>query len=435
MRSKLPASGPSSGAWIRIALALLIASIVPDADAALTGKIKGSVEDQAGATVPGIELNFFPAEGGLPRKLETDKKGRFSHNFFPAGSYRVELADSDAAYLKSMRYVLRDPGGIEVMREQGDANPESGFPPFRVGPDQTAELLFVIATKEQQAKAAEAVALASVSDELKDVAARFAAGDMQAVLDKTRRLIEKNPDLASAHYLEGMALSRLDRLDEAETSLRTALSQGGDQPGVEGALGTVLLRQGQALSAADAADQARPRYDEARTLLKKELDRTPDALPLLMNYAAALEHSDPDRELPGVLDQLMAAEPERRSQHLRRLAKWHYDRGDLDQALATLRQIPRTDAAGASVAYSIAAKMFNDGQVTAATEVAELGLEFDASNADLYRLLARAYLSEDRRSDAVTALKRFLELRPDDPEAAVERDLLQRLEALEHPKN
>jgi tetratricopeptide (TPR) repeat protein len=229
-----------------------------------------------------------------------------------------------------------------------------------------------------------------------------------------------------------MALSRLGRLDEAEAALRAALGSA-DQPGVDGALGTVLLRQGQSLTAANRAEEANAKFEEARIFLENELERTPDSLPLLTNYSTVLEHADPEGALPAVLAKLMEAEPEQRTFHLHRLAKWHFDRGETNEALAVLEQLPRSDRDGAGVAYAIAARLFNDGQVAEATRVAEMGLEFDAKQADLYRLLSRAYLSEDRKSDAIGALKRFLELRPDDPEAAIERELLARLEALENP--
>lgn len=426
MRSKLRASW---SAWILTAV--LVGVFAIPAQAALMGKVAGVVRDTEGKPVAGLVLNFFPEEGGLPRKLKTDKQGRFSHSFFPAGSYRVELAEG-TGFLKSLHYVLRDSAGIEITNQQGDANPETGFPPLRVGPDEKAELTFVLASPEYQKQVAESLAIQEVSGDLKAVAAKYEAGDMEGVVAQTKQLLEKNPKLATAHYLQGMAYSRLGRLDQAAAALRAALDSA-EQPGVDGALGTVLLQQGQALTAENRSEEAKARFEEARVYLKKELERTPDSLPLLTNYSTVLEHADPEGALPAVLAKLLEAEPDQRTRHLYRLAKWHFDLGETDKALEVAQQIPRSTPDGAMVAYSIAARLFNEGKTADAIKVANMGLEFDPNQPDIYRLLARAYLSENRNADAIGALKKFLELRPDDPDAAVERELLARLEAAKNP--
>ena len=61
--------------------------------------------------------------------------------------------------------------------------------------------------------------------------------------------------------------------------------------------------------------------------------------------------------------------------------------------------------------------------------VRRLGVEFDPSLPELYRLQALGLIAANRPRDAVPLLKRFLELAPATADVQAERDLLKQLES------
>src|SRR4051812_1871676 len=54
-----------------------------------TGAIRGSVLDPSGARMVGVQVSIIDPETAFTRRVLTDKEGRFTANFLPAGSYDV----------------------------------------------------------------------------------------------------------------------------------------------------------------------------------------------------------------------------------------------------------------------------------------------------------------------------------------------------------
>lgn len=370
--------------------------------------------------VPNIEIRFLPDDAlseKAARKITTNKQGVFHHAFFPSGKYRIELSDA-ARFITSMKYVLKDAAGAEVVRAEG------GLAPFEMKTEHEVELELVLADKSQQESPTQKLAPGKASGQLQELMVHFDAGEMDEVVAAADRLLKDEPNLGTAHYLRGMALGRLNRFEEAEAALRQARVLAPEQPGVEGALGTVLLQRGQALVKSGKDAEAQPLFKESSELLGREVERTPDSAPLLVNYAAALDAAKRREELVQVLERLSALQPEN-AQYPLRLAALHLEAGRADQAREKLAMAPRSDKMGASLAYNIAAESFNAGKMSQAIEVAQVGLEFNPNLPALHRLLGRAYLAEGKKGEAKEAMKRFLALSPDGPEAAEERKLLE----------
>ena len=410
-------------------VALLLTVVAPLAGAATpTGRIQGKLTDEAGQPIPDLEIRFVPSDnsGNAPRTLKSNKKGAFTHAFFPAGSYRIELPDT-SRFIKSMTYVRKDASNVELERTQGDAHPERGLPPFPVQSGERVELTIVVTSGQARASVQQQVGVADASGPLRKINDLFVAGDMEGALAEADRVLAEKPELGTAHYLRGMTLGRLGRYEEGAAALRKALELTPQQPGVEAALGTILVQRGQQMAKNGELEQAKPLLDEAVTLLEKELAREPNSLPVLTNRAAALETAGRHDELVKALEDLIAAKPDDVVAHLR-LAQLHMQAGRKDEALAAMQRLPATDKTAARDLYNMAARLFNDGSVSEAILVAKRALEIDPDLALLHRLLARAYLSQDNQEAAKAELKLFLEKAPDDPQADVEREMLKALE-------
>src|SRR5688572_23546496 len=63
-----------------------------EAWAQATAQISGSVSDQSGAVLPGVEVTATQTETGITRNTVTNETGTFVLPNLPLGPYRVEAA-------------------------------------------------------------------------------------------------------------------------------------------------------------------------------------------------------------------------------------------------------------------------------------------------------------------------------------------------------
>ncbi len=411
--------------WV---LAVLVAATTAVEAARPTGRISGTVADEKGDPVGGLELSFVPQMGseGNAQMLKVGEKGTFRHSFFPAGQYRLEI-ESPEWSVKAMQYVLRDETGLELYRQQGQAHAKEGLAPFAIGARQQVELQVVVARKGAGDQAVGEPALAKSAETAKKLLELYQSGQVERVVSEADALLQRDPELGAAHYLRGLALLKLQRPEEAEASLRRALALSADPTGLEGALGTALLAQARALKEARGMEEARPLYEEAASLLQRELARTPDSVPLLTNYASALEWAGKDQELAIALERLVSLVPEDPAYRLR-LANLYIEGGESERALELLLGAPAGDRDAAALVYNLAVKLFNAGKAQQAADVAKKGIEKHPEHPMLYRVLARSYISLGDRPAAIEALKKVISVAPGDPETKEDRELLAFLE-------
>src|SRR5687768_2977148 len=57
-----------------------------------TAQINGSVKDQSGAVLPGVEITATQTDTGVSRNTITDERGSFTLANLPIGPYRLEAA-------------------------------------------------------------------------------------------------------------------------------------------------------------------------------------------------------------------------------------------------------------------------------------------------------------------------------------------------------
>jgi len=63
------------------------------------GAILGSVNDDQGLAMPGVELTLRNAENGLTRSTVSEANGTYRFPFTPAGTYVVGFTDLDGTYV------------------------------------------------------------------------------------------------------------------------------------------------------------------------------------------------------------------------------------------------------------------------------------------------------------------------------------------------
>src|SRR2546422_5943875 len=57
-----------------------------------TAQINGTVKDQSGAVLPGVEVTVTQTDTGLKRSIPTDETGSYVLSNLPLGPYRLEAA-------------------------------------------------------------------------------------------------------------------------------------------------------------------------------------------------------------------------------------------------------------------------------------------------------------------------------------------------------
>lgn len=425
-------SNPGS---VRTAIAGLVVVAVswlaaPDARCQINpGKIQGTVVDQDGTAVGGITLLLTPSDEGsanAPRKLKVNKKGRFAHSFFPADTYDIELFRSEDLFLKSIVYVLLNDSGLEVDRNAADAHPSQGLPAVSVRPHFTAVIDLVIAPKEVQESLAMEVAVSESRGPLKEMSELYEAGDFEGVVALSDELLAEKPNVGPALYLRGVALWRMERLDEARETLLRAVELVPDQPGIFGVAASVTLDRADELADAGQEAEAVEVYAAAAELFGRNLELNPDSRPSLLNRAAALDKAGKTDELEEVLLKITEVDPGYLQAYFR-LSTLYTQAGRAEDALAVLDQIPGGDRSAAAAIYNVAVSLYNDDNLEAAELAARKAAEIDPDLAPVRRLLARVYLGQGNDAAAVPEIEKFLELAPDDPEADDERQLLEAL--------
>ena len=76
-----------------LGIGLLISAVTCTAVwAQSTAQINGTVKDQSGAVLPGVEVSVTQTDTGLKRSTPTDEKGSYALTNLPIGPYRLEAA-------------------------------------------------------------------------------------------------------------------------------------------------------------------------------------------------------------------------------------------------------------------------------------------------------------------------------------------------------
>lgn len=389
-------------------------------------RITGTLEDTEGQPVGPAELVFVPADAQTTtgdKVLEVDEDGDFSHSFFPRGRFQIEI-DSEELFLKSMHVVIKDGTGRVLNDQASDAHPDKGLPPIQLPSGARVRIDLVAAGQDVRRKLSQALKLQDVAEPLEKTREMFAQGDMEGVLEESAKVVEQHPDLGQVHYIRGVALQRLGRLEEAEQELRKAIELDTSQPGVHGALGMALMQQAKNMDASTA--EAKELFAEAAASMKKELANSPEDVVLLTNRAVALKNAGKADQAIEALERLRQVTPEDERVYFQLAAL--YREKDMDEKAAEiLEQAPGGGEQAASVLYNQAVDEYNDKNYEEALAILER-VERKAPELHLvHHLRGYIHLVKGDTQKALESLETFVEKAPDDPNAERDRQVIEQL--------
>jgi tetratricopeptide (TPR) repeat protein len=224
----------------------------------------------------------------------------------------------------------------------------------------------------------------------------------ESLLATLQQEFPEDPDLL---MLRGELLLALRRPEEAARVLRKAAELEPERPRVQFQLGSALANLGEAEAALEAFGKEIEISDDAQVLVFSHLNRS-------MLFQQKKDWSASASELEAVLE----LEPQRTPVY-GDLVALYLEADRLDDAVDALN---RGEAAGFGSAdhwFSVGARLAKDEEYESAAECFEKAIALDASHADSERSLALVLEKLGRDDDAIDHLRRYLQLRPDDPDA------------------
>ena len=405
--------------------ALLVLAPVMNPIAQTTGRVTGKIVDSEGQAVGKLTLRFTSeGEDGISRTIDVRKKGGFGASGLSRGRYRIDLVDSEL-FITRVEFELRRADGLTMGSGQIDGHPRDGVSGVPVSDLNEVRLILVVAPKlSTEARERE---LSFAAAELNAAAELYNRAEYEQAIDEAQRLLAENSELGEAHYVHGVSLAKLGRLAEAASALQQAAGRIPDYPRIWAALGEVSLNLAAEHESRDEPDEAHKAYAGAAEALTRAVERDPDSLPLQINLAAALDRSGADDRLLSVLEQILEQDPAHLPSRLR-LAGLYSGQGRHDDAMTLLGEIPSTEKRAAVTIYNIAVGLNDDGDIDGSLLAARRAAEIDPQLPQPRRLIAQILLGQGDHPAAIEAIRIFLEVAPDDPEAEVYRRILQQLE-------
>jgi len=210
--------------------------------------------------------------------------------------------------------------------------------------------------------------------------------------------------------------------------------------------GEVLLASGDAKNAvsllerAIQADPERPRLhfqiasaytslgevDKALAAFAREIELNEDPeirYRAHLNRSILLKRGQQWADAAASLEQALLLKPDQPDAYAE-LTTLYLQAGDLSQATATLARGAEAGFRSARLYFNVGARLYNDRQYEQAEEAFRSALEIDGEMAEAEKSLAATLSKLDRTAEAREHLGRYLELRPDAPDADEVREHL-----------
>jgi tetratricopeptide (TPR) repeat protein len=380
------------------------------------GRMSGTVTDPDGKPVKDVVIRLEPRdENGVNVDTKTKKKGTYLIGLIRPGGYNLVLeAPNNWVLLRLEGRAVDVTGGRRTLWEVNTEVTADNLPPLNVGPFNQIELNMVVGPPEMTAEARHQAAVEAAQDAYTQGSSKIESGDYAGGLALLLPLLEESPDHVGLNYLVAFAENRLGENDSALDHLERALAVEPGFPGGNVLLGTILRDLG--------------RTDDAEDALRKEIEAASDRKIQMQAYialAVLYEKTDRVPEAIATLEAASAVDPQR--EILLELANLYSRTGDRAKAEKALE---RAEAAGGMddvALLNLAIGHINDKNYDEAERVASKLVEKGSTNANLsmaHSVLARCDLNRGKLDEGAEHLRKSLELDPESPLAAENKEIL-----------
>jgi tetratricopeptide (TPR) repeat protein len=410
------------------ALFVLLALVVSAAIQAQPARIAVTVLDPEGKPLPGVNIQVTtPERGDVKVKATTNPKGKatvmvpnvtLSYDMsLEREGYQSLTVDVKPTFGETTfrEYTLAPAGAVNAPAPEADAAPPS-FTPAEVAFNAGVEAL---GRQDQEAALAKFLEARDKDPNLTQVYSAIAAiylekKQPQEALTAAQRFLQSEPGNPRGLRLVYEAQKQLGNQAEADQALKELKTQKGAD------VATLLFNEGaEALKVGDL-DSAEKRFEEA---LAAQPDLHQAAEALMVVYARRNDWA----KAAAQAEKTLAQDPD----NLRALRLRHDAYGRLGdqakekEAFDALAKADPKALAGALLDSGIAKFNANDTPGAIADLVQVVAIEPDRALAHYY--LGLCYTNSSKPAEAKTHLQRFLELAPDDPNAAGAREMLKYL--------
>lgn len=401
----------------------LAAALAPAAlHAAGEGRLLGTVEDDAGKPLEGVQVTVTSPEFKYEQKKTTDKKGKFS------------LLILDA----TRNYTIR--------LEKEGYQPFEGELKVRIGDTARVGYTLAPAVAPPPDVPAEAAGTGQAVTAYNEGVVAYNSGDVATAVAKFEEAAQLNPDLVAAHLtLSGVYLDRKQHAEAAaaaervlalepgnETALRTrydAYNEGGQKEKAEAALQDLVA----AAPGREAAVRvfnlgaAASREEDMETALAR-LNQAIELDPSLEQGYSALEgiylSKKQYKEAAAIAERHLEANPASLEAMTVR-AEAYRSLGDKEKAAEA--QAAMEAAQGDMTAqdfYRQGVALYNANNVPQAKAAFERALAKDAAHPKSHYMLGLVFINTGDNAKAKEHLQKFLELAPEDNDAATAKEML-----------
>jgi len=171
---------------------------------------------------------------------------------------------------------------------------------------------------------------------------------------------------------------------------------------------------------------AEKKYDEARAIYEKLLAENPDVYVLNKSIGNCYFASENYEKALECYMKVFDKQPDR-ADVIASIAHAYNNWGKKDRAAEWYKKVPLDQIQDIDTAYNAGVVLYNSGNVAEAAKYFKKAVEVDKEFADGYYQLGMASVALNKSEEAVEALKKFLQLAPESPQAAAARSVIEAL--------
>ena len=390
-----------------------------------TTEVEGTVKDDQGNPVEKVTIVFQSATITTVKfDLKTNKRGEF---YFPGLLYQGEPGSwkifpvFEGYLVKHLKVESRD--SMKQLQTSIDQNLgiRQSHPEILAKPGGKVIIDFIIAPEssfqqqvadsQQGSAAAKAVELSTL-DKARALCAEGKAGESIA-LYRQAAAEEKSADI----YLEmSRVLLEQSRVEEASAALKSALAVNPNISMLHFTLANILRKQGD--------------YNGAIEEMKQELAVSPDAEKVNVAIGELYVEAGKDAEAEGVYKKILEKSPDNISAYMA-LGGIYNRMGDFARSEQAYRKVIDLNPKNADmIYYNVGVSIINKKDLTNADRTSAMdafkkALELNPDHAGAHLQLGYILLGQGKFPEAKTHFKRYIELKPNSPEAGEVKSILQ----------
>lgn len=427
---------------LAVALVVAFAVIAPQAWAAgEMSEARGTVKDHEGNPVQGAIIHFKNTNYDSTYKAKTNKKGRYYIQgllWDRNGMWHITV-EADGFVPTLMKVTSRTQSAVvakfEVPLKPGDKPVDINLRPTGLGEIDFILTSDAVYAEQVESGEADAAAKAVLAEDAKNAgsqpgqqedarakALRLAnAGELEASIEFFAKAVEDKA-AEDAEFREGYAkvLYQLRRLDEAEAEARAVVALAPEALGGRKVVYTVQA--------------ARESWDDALATLEEIKGIAPDDVWALEQTAfVASRKGDGEAEL-AAMERVAEIAPDN-AEAWARLGDLYANEGRSADSQTAFQKVVELDPENAyQTFFNIGAlilqgKNLSSGETDRAIAALRRAIEIKGDYAPAHRQLANALLQKQDFAGARSSLERYLEVRPNAPDATQVQALLKALPA------